>query len=218
MAKKQSNLQSETKKILSAYAAFTIANRNSTFEAINIGRALSEAKKKVKENKGNWEEYVESDLPNIAKWEDRDFRFLADRYQKHPLPCLLWLNQTNLKKLFSVCDGESPIKALKKEQSIDFITEDANEEEIRTFQCQIKEYLKKKEEDKKNRETEGADNGTPDHPMSYYRKRLRAKLEEELNLSDDEFEYPDSKQLKLYKTLHKRLTKYIKRAQGQSEE
>jgi len=126
------NMESETENILTAYAEFTMANRKSCLSALKVGQALLKAKARVKAKKGKWEIYVKSELSNIAYWEAKDHMFLFSHYQKNKLPGLLWLNQTNLKKLYQICKDESP-EIILEEHGVELPTKVASDDEIENF-------------------------------------------------------------------------------------
>ncbi len=183
---KKWDMESETKTILTAHEEFTRAQRKTSFKAIEVGRALSKAKAIVKEKKEKWEDYIKSELSNIAPWEVRDFRALADQYDKEKLPGLLWINQTNLKKIFQACKNKS-LKAVFEENGIELPSKEATNVEIKNFQHQILNLLKKMKANKNTR-LKGTNSDDPQEasPQGLSPSKRRAHYIKELSFEIEE--------------------------------
>lgn len=223
MDKKKLNLQSEIDKIVDAYDIFTQSSHKNSGDALKVGAALTITKNKVKKEKGLWIKYRTTKLSHIPAHDIRDFMYLSDHYNKFPLPGLLWVNRTNLKKLYQFCKGKSP-KVILAEHGIDLISKDATADEIRPFQDEVLELLRPVKDPAKQNNKGKAEKQTSDPVESgeptlrTYCRGLLQLMEQDLGKKRSELKYFGPVALKHFTDFQATLALYIERRTPQSDD
>ena len=222
-ANQKLNLQSEIDIIVDAYDIFTQSSYKNSRDALKVGKALTITKNKVKKKKGLWLKYRTTDLSHIPPHDIRDFMYLSDHYNKFPLPGLLWVNRTNLKKLYQFCKGKSP-KVILADNSIDLISEDATADEIRAFQKEVLELLRpaKAAAKQKNKVTTKQQASEPaefvELSLKDYRNKFMQSMKQELAKTEDGLKPFRPIELKKYLNAQKTLALYIAKRTPQNDE
>jgi hypothetical protein len=219
----KSFIQPYTDRVIAAHDKLCRANRKTSLSAIEVGRELEITKKKVNIKKCSWTLYTETVLKDIPNHEIRDCKYLSSRYDKNPLPGLLWLNPTTLQNVFRISKKASPEKVLNN-HGIDLIGEDASMDEVRSFQKKVSEMIRlegaavKKNGKGKSDLKKANSSSTHSKPIVVLRKELRQLIKAELEKPEDELKPLNSRGLKNWKSLSKAVIAYIKRRTPQTEE
>ena len=133
----ESHLEEKTTTIFEVYDELLESDRKTSRLTIRMGNHLIAAKKMVKKEKSLWKTYCIKTLSDIPLHEIRDCMYIAARFSENPMPCLVRLNRTNLKKFFQFCKGESP-KSVLSRNDINLIDKDASKEEIKRLLKKLK--------------------------------------------------------------------------------